>query len=399
MPQVSIGISIRNEGASLLYLKKTVKGIRAAAHERLFFEKQISSQEKSATTLRRAVEFMDRYRIPDAPLFLSIPKEWVISREILLPLAVKENLRSTLSYELEKYVPLPEKDICFDALILSEDPANQQMSVRLFAAKRALLAPFFDFTETRTGTGVIGGIAPETTATANFLTFAGQKDRKELFSSAASLPDPSNFPSLGLDAADQIPAFGAALKGLQRVPFAVDLLPEEYHEKPSRFGTYLLITLLVLSLLSLGIWGGSHILRERFLLQDLREETARLKQDVDFIENIRRKSSVLEEELYRLQALSGSYPYAIDVLEELSRIIPDTAWVYQFACSENEITIDGYADTSSGLIPIIENSLLFKDAVFLSGITKDRAGKERFRIGFALQKSGKQEKTDGAGRQ
>jgi len=74
-----------------------------------------------------------------------------------------------------------------------------------------------------------------------------------------------------------------------------------------------------------------------------------------------------------------------DMLRELTQILPETAWVQEFTFFKREIQLEGFADSASELIPLLEMSPLFKDAVFLSTITKDKDGKERFRIGLKME--------------
>ena len=45
----------------------------------------------------------------------------------------------------------------------------------------------------------------------------------------------------------------------------------------------------------------------------------------------------------------------------------------------------GTSDTASDLLAILEDAPLFKDAVFISTITKDKEGKEKFRIGLSFE--------------
>jgi general secretion pathway protein L len=73
------------------------------------------------------------------------------------------------------------------------------------------------------------------------------------------------------------------------------------------------------------------------------------------------------------------------VLNELSRIIPPTSWINSFSFKMDKgIRISGESDTASDLIPLLEASDLFKNAVFLSAITKNSTGKEAFLIGFDI---------------
>jgi len=76
------------------------------------------------------------------------------------------------------------------------------------------------------------------------------------------------------------------------------------------------------------------------------------------------------------------------VIKELSERIPKSAWLLRFAYSDkgSKIEIEGWADSASELIPLLEDSPLLKEVGFLSSITRSPAGKERFRIGLKLSR-------------
>ncbi len=75
----------------------------------------------------------------------------------------------------------------------------------------------------------------------------------------------------------------------------------------------------------------------------------------------------------------------MDILKDLSERIPKSAWVRKLNFSDKGMQVEGHADSASELISLLEASPLFKDVAFLSPITKDRDGKERFRIGFQVK--------------
>nr|MDA8404588.1 PilN domain-containing protein [Desulfobacteraceae bacterium] len=75
----------------------------------------------------------------------------------------------------------------------------------------------------------------------------------------------------------------------------------------------------------------------------------------------------------------------IEIIKELSNIIPQTAYITEFKFSGNKLGLYGMADSASELIPILEASPLFMDVAFLSAIHNSREGKEVFRIVCNIQ--------------
>ena len=113
--------------------------------------------------------FLGEHRIPSADIFLAIPRDLTILRYIELPLAIKENLRGTLLYEMEKYVPLPVSEIYFDCQIIAEDREANKLTVLLIIVKKEFIDPYLD-RENPLGAG-ISGIEINSTALTNYLSY------------------------------------------------------------------------------------------------------------------------------------------------------------------------------------------------------------------------------------
>ena len=161
-------------------------------------------------------------------------------------------------------------------------------------------------------------------------------------------------------------------------------MPEALRKKPNKAGQYVMLTLAVLLILSAMTWGAGNIVSKRVYLGKLNKTVSQLETQVATIEKSGKSIKNIENQIDYLNALYSKSKSALDILRELSERIPKTAWLKKFNFSEKGVTIDGWAESSSELIPALESSPLFKDVSFLSSITRDRSGKEIFRIGFTL---------------
>jgi general secretion pathway protein L len=81
----------------------------------------------------------------------------------------------------------------------------------------------------------------------------------------------------------------------------------------------------------------------------------------------------------------------------LTQRLPQTAWIWQLKYTGKEIEIQGFADSASDLIPLLDKSPLFEKVEFSSPVIKERVArgtegkeKERFRIkiGFEGRRTG-----------
>jgi len=464
--QTSLGIDINEKSVSMVCLKNSFRGVQLAAHAIYSLDMDVPLKEKLETAAGFVKEFMEENRIVSPDIFMGISREPAIFRIVEFPLAVKENLRETIRYEMEKYVPISVDDIFFDCQVLAEDKEQNLLKVLLIVVKKDALAPYLGFKD-RLNVG-ISGIETGSTAVVNYLfhySIAAEgtyfvimskdgslelglikdgllnysrfksgennksgEDNKNLcglitdevkaLKDAAGYSDNGRIKAVycgavpgdksgnefvngisseagidmdflkleaaGIPSSDLAPAFGLALKGLRKVPMQVNLLPDKLRKRPGRAGYYVMLVLTVLVALSVLLWSGGLIMSHRLVLNRLNAEIRHVGAQMANIEKIRKDSKEIEEKIDYLNALFCERISMLDVLKELSIRIPESAWVRDIKISQNDVKLDGHAQSASELIPLLEASPFFKDAVFLSAITKGKDGKEKFRIGLSL---------------
>jgi Tfp pilus assembly protein PilN len=164
--QTSLGIDIGSGFVSVVCLKTTFKGVKMAAHAIYPVERDKAAEEQAEVVRGLVQDFLGKRRISPTGIFLGIPREKAIFRYVELPLAVKENLRDTLTYEMEKYVPFPADRAYFDFQVMTEDKENGKMRLLLVVVKRESIDPYITLAD-RPGNW-ISGIEIRSTALANF---------------------------------------------------------------------------------------------------------------------------------------------------------------------------------------------------------------------------------------
>jgi Tfp pilus assembly protein PilN len=70
----------------------------------------------------------------------------------------------------------------------------------------------------------------------------------------------------------------------------------------------------------------------------------------------------------------------IEVLAELSRIIPNTVWTSNIDIAPDSVTLTGEADQAAPLLKILDSSPYFRDSGFSGGVMKGGQNGESFRI-------------------
>ncbi|MEA3486622.1 MAG: PilN domain-containing protein [Thermodesulfobacteriota bacterium] len=459
--QTGLGVSIETGFLSVAYLKASFREIKleAQAVYQLPAEKTLEERLTVARSMIRT--FLEKNNILSTDIYLSVPRDLAVLRYVELPLAVKENLRETLGYEMEKYTPFSSDDVYFDCQIISEDREAGTLKALLVVVAKDAIGPYVDLCEDL-GTG-ISGIEISSTALAGYfprggavahagslavlymaggrmeinlvrnnlllysrhvaveedgsdlsavvrqelellgeglddgeeklpVTFCGPRVDDNLF----TRPGGENlfeirrldFPDGLVPSHELMPAYGCALKAIQKTPMDINLLPVGLRKKPGRAGYYAMLILGGLLVLFLLSWGGGVIVKARLDLERLDAKIVQLSAKVAGVGEMRARCDKLEGQIDYLSNLGGNRVPVLNVMRDLSYIIPQNAWVNRFSVSGDDVKIEGYAESASELIPLLEESPLFGDVAFVSTITKTRDGKERFRIGLKIKRGG-----------
>ena len=162
---IGIDINITTHQVRIVYLKGSFKGMHLAAAVEF---RPASGQSKPGTSspdppkkdIQKEItdfinNFVLQYKITAADTFMGISGDQVMLREIEFPLAVRENLRTTLTYEIEKYFPLPADDVYFDFHVIAEDKEAEKIRLLIAAVKKDRFEPFLKMAQ-QVETGVSG---------------------------------------------------------------------------------------------------------------------------------------------------------------------------------------------------------------------------------------------------
>jgi len=196
---------------------------------------------------------------------------------------------------------------------------------------------------------------------------------------------PLELSRTGLPSDVLAPAYGLALKGIQKAPMNINLLPVGFRKKVSKIGYYTMLVLAGLFILSVLAWGGSNLLHQKRVSDKLASEIKQLSTEVEGINRMQAQLKELENMIDAINKLRQRHVPVLSILLDLSKEIPESAWLDKLTVTDKGGEIEGYANSASALIPLLAGSPLLNDVAFLSPITKGRDGKERFRIGFKIR--------------
>jgi general secretion pathway protein L len=160
-----------------------------------------------------------------------------------------------------------------------------------------------------------------------------------------------------------------------------------------RLATRLSKTSIVAAVIIGCFWLGVTMSRQSAELRQIQAENGELQKRAVAV---RQKITSNEASLSQLGAVRGrkkSGRQMVEILEEITKRLPDTTWISDFQFADGVIILDGHAKSASELISIFAASSLFYEPSFVSPVMRDpgRGGAERFRLQMKL--TGLSEKT------
>jgi Tfp pilus assembly protein PilN len=186
------------------------------------------------------------------------------------------------------------------------------------------------------------------------------------------LPAETEYPGV-------LPALGAALKSLGKVPLAANLLPLTERAAPD-FGVFSLTKVLLGVFLGLCLlWVGSALVHQRFLLYRVNRQIAALAPEAKQVEKQLEESRTLAKQMESLAKI-GQSPDKLKILKDLTTLVPDNTWLFNLRLSKQNLEISGMSRSASDLIPLLEKSGWLKKTEFASPIVTDANKLEHFKI-------------------
>ena len=116
------------------------------------------------------------------------------------------------------------------------------------------------------------------------------------------------------------------------------------------------------------------------------------KEDVKKVETLKKDTETLNEEISTINNFKENSPMALNLIRELTAVLPKTAWLTRIRITETAVNIEGYAESATGLLSKLEASKYFKKAEFASPTFRDaRQNADRFIIKMEIEGVKKEE--------
>ena len=254
---------------------------------------------------------------------LRVPASQALTRVLTLPLVAEKNLRQVAGFEMDRLTPFAAAQVYYDAAVLERQPESRRLRVELTVLPRTAVEPVLAHLRQQ-------GLPPDA------LEVAG--DRPHL-----NLLPPEQRPHRGL------------------------------WDRRWRAAVVVVSLMLVLAAVALPIWQQRALVLEAIARVDQAQKTAHQALALrDQLDKTLESSRMLARK-------KQSVPARVDLLRELTVILPDDTWLERLQIKGDSVQLIGQSGKASALVGIVEASNWFNGAGFTSPVTTDpRTGKERF---------------------
>jgi general secretion pathway protein L len=273
---------------------------------------------------------------------LSLPPSDVLRKRITLPAAIEENLRQALDYDLDRHTPFKPDELYFDAVVVDRQPARNTVTVDLAAVRRNAVDPALK--HVAAWGGEVSAVVAEPPATAS-------QSRLNLLP-----PEARTTPVLW-----------------RRWQFWIPIV---------------LLIAMVAAAIVIPLW------QKREYAIELAKEADHARARAAVSEALRNELNGRVADYNFALERKYAYPSALQVLDTVSKVLPDDTWLTQFELksvakgkdTQRELLVRGETSNAGRLVQLFEDTQMFMQAAQRGPTTKIQPGPgEIFDLGAMLK--------------
>jgi general secretion pathway protein L len=297
----------------------------------------LSTEQDVQLLQQRIRELLQQHELVEVGRDLLLSQEVVLRTQVVMPLATEVNLRQALAYEMDRQTPFKAEQVFYNWRILSRDREAGQLHFELYVTPRGPV-----------------------------------EEQLELLKKLGLAPT-------GIDV------------GAPDGSLGLNLLPEalRYHIVRQQvrlnwaFGA---VTVFLLAfVMAQSLWLREHqIATIGEAIEDVRAEAMAVQQ-------IRKQIEDAGDAAGFLQSRKISNGYKVEMLAELTRILPENTYLDRLSMHSENVQIQGKSDNAQSLIELVNDSPYFENASFRGPTRLDaRSRKEIFDLSADIIQKGAQ---------
>ncbi len=285
----------------------------------------------------RAREILGAVRHRGSEIVVGVPRESALRRFIDLPSPALENLREVLSFEMDRHTPFRADEVYFDCRVASHDTQNKRVKVDLVVVAKDMA------------------------------------DRAIALVSGWGL-EPSKL----------------ALAGASEDEGSFNLLPAKATSSRRGVAFGVSCVLLLIPLVAMALAVHLPLQQRQALLEEAEVRLKQVRKEATESDKLNKQFDEITERSRFVQQKKRSQFTVTELLDEVTKILPDDTWLLQLARKGQKLTISGYSQRPSALIGLLEESAMLSKVSFRSPVTRDpKVGRDRFNIAATVHQRGK----------
>ncbi len=306
-------------------------------------------------------------RVASLPRWLLLPAATGLRRRLPLPAAATDRLREVLAFEIDRQTPFSADEVSYDARVVGRR-GDSQIDAELVVVPKAALERALEG---------LGAPLRATLAGVDMIAVAPQ-------------------PLQPAEPGDAIEDAWAAQAGLDAQPLGVNLLPiaQRRHRRDPSSVLNLVLAVVALVALGVGLW---QIRANRTEAADAfeveaKQHTAQAKR----VAEEKKQLVDLVEGLRFLQNTRTGRPTTVEVLDELSRRLPNNTYIEKVSIEGDRLMVIGLSGEASRLVEMLQTSKLWRSMSLTGALQPEpRSGKDRFTLTADLAVTGPEPKNGG----
>ncbi len=329
----------RNKEALLLVIDRDEYQIFDQQNEPLLHEES-AILEENEDALKNI--FDQATKKDGVALDIQIRNTEVLTRHLSLPASTEENLYEVIQYEMDRYTPFNKDDVYFDYKIEDRNNEKELIKVLLIVVKKEILAPIVNAIE----------------ATNVHLRKIDIVDSEN--------PD-RNLKDINFFRANN-----------------------EINRSKAASNKWLLIAAAVLFVLT----GITPIMMNYIQINKISSELESMEGTVKKVKQLQSEYQKMQDQVGYLVRIKENNPSIIEMLNLLTKVIPDHTYVQRLSLESGQLSIQGVSASASELIAIIDQTGLFGEIRFAAPVTQSGAdGLERYSITANIKSNTQAEKS------
>jgi Tfp pilus assembly protein PilN len=431
--KTSVGIQLAGKDLRFAVMRSTFGKLRLIASEVISdFAGKPSEEQK--TLLRQTIT---RHKIPSTRVFLTLPHESGVVRQVELPVEVRETLRRAIELQLDVLSPWPAEDIYWDVIQEPVKRSGKSFIATISIIPRSTLDPWIELfksvklplsgaslsslasahaaagmwrdapatiildcepeyvegafvREGRITSVTIDGTETESqmsTVVSRLRSLArvGQTESIKTVVYGPASPETSDSRAVPVEnmkagRRDEFGSIASAMLGLKRTIFESNLVPRALRHRRSQLQlmpTYVLVALT--AVLAVGLLAREPYQWTKYS-EKIDQEIQNLAPEVRQVSAQEIELNELSEKYRALNAHFEKRDMNLEALRELARMLPASAWLANYNYQDGAVTISGFTESAPEMQKALEDSPVFRDAQFTSSLTRDASGKDRFTL-------------------